>query len=110
MDAAEYKHIVLGLIFLKYISDAFEEQYAKLQAEKSLGADPEDPDEYRAVNIFWVPGKARWPHLIEDVEEDGEPFDEKMERLTSELAEMFAKSQHLEEEIRKNQALIGWEI
>jgi type I restriction enzyme M protein len=55
MDAAEYKHVVLGLIFLKYISDAFEEQHTKLQAEKALGADPEDADEYRALNIFWVP-------------------------------------------------------
>ena len=63
MDAAEYKHVVLGLIFLKYISDAFEEQHAKLVAEKSKGADPEDPDEYRAQNIFWVPPEARWPHL-----------------------------------------------
>jgi type I restriction enzyme M protein len=63
MDAAEYKHVVLGLIFLKYISDAFEEQYAKLVAEQSSGADPEDPDEYRAVNIFWVPPEARWTHL-----------------------------------------------
>jgi len=63
MDAAEYKHVVLGLIFLKYISDAFEEQHAKLQAEKAQGADPEDPDEYRALNIFWVPPEARWPHL-----------------------------------------------
>jgi type I restriction enzyme M protein len=43
MDAAEYKHVVLGLIFLKYISDAFEEQHAKLVAEKATGADPEDP-------------------------------------------------------------------
>ena len=43
MDAAEYKHVVLGLIFLKYISDAFEEQHSGLQAEKSKGADPEDP-------------------------------------------------------------------
>ena len=63
MDAAEYKHVVLGLIFLKYISDAFEEQHAKLLAEKSQGADPEDPDEYRAKNIFWVPPEARWSHL-----------------------------------------------
>jgi type I restriction enzyme M protein len=63
MDAAEYKHVVLGLIFLKYISDAFEEQHAKLEAEKSQGADPEDPDEYRALNIFWVPPEARWSHL-----------------------------------------------
>jgi type I restriction enzyme M protein len=63
MDAAEYKHVVLGLIFLKYISDAFEEQHARLVAEKSKGADPEDPDEYRAQNIFWVPPEARWAHL-----------------------------------------------
>ena len=63
MDAAEYKHVVLGLIFLKYISDAFEEQHAKLEAERAEGADPEDPDEYRAVNIFWVPPEARWAYL-----------------------------------------------
>ncbi len=63
MDAAEYKHVVLGLIFLKYISDAFEEQHAKLEAERAQGADPEDPDEYRAQNIFWVPPEARWAHL-----------------------------------------------
>jgi type I restriction enzyme M protein len=63
MDAAEYKHVVLGLIFLKYISDAFEEQRRKLEAERVQGADPEDPDEYRAVNVFWVPPEARWPHL-----------------------------------------------
>src|SRR5579884_3012725 len=63
MDAAEYKHVVLGLIFLKYISDAFEEKHAALEADKKSGADPEDPDEYRAENIFWVPKEARWSHL-----------------------------------------------
>ena len=63
MDAAEYKHVVLGLIFLKYISDAFEEAHAKLEAEVADGADPEDPDEYRAQSIFWVPPEARWPKL-----------------------------------------------
>jgi type I restriction enzyme M protein len=63
MDAAEYKHVVLGLLFLKYISDAFEEKHAALLAEKAQGADPEDPDEYRAQNIFWVPPEARWAHL-----------------------------------------------
>lgn len=63
LDAAEYKHVVLGLVFLKYISDAFEEQHAKLEAEEAQGADPEDPDEYRAVNVFWVPKEARWSHL-----------------------------------------------
>ncbi len=61
MDAAEYKHVVLGLIFLKYISDAFEEQYARLQEEAY--ADPEDPDEYRAFNFFWVPTDARWSNI-----------------------------------------------
>jgi len=63
MDASEYKHVVLGLLFLKYISDAFEELHAKLDSERSQGADPEDPDEYRALNIFWVPPEARWLHL-----------------------------------------------
>jgi type I restriction enzyme M protein len=63
MDAAEHKHVVLGLIFLKYISDAFEEHHARLVAEQASGADPEDPDEYRAQNIFWVPPEARWSHL-----------------------------------------------
>ena len=63
MDAAEYKHVVLGLIFLKYISDAFEEIHARLEGQRAQGADPEDPDEYRAENIFWVPPEARWTHL-----------------------------------------------
>jgi type I restriction enzyme M protein len=63
MDAAEYKHVVLGLIFLKYISDAFEEKHAQLQAEADQGADPEDKDEYLADNIFWVPKEARWSFI-----------------------------------------------
>ena len=63
MDAAEYKHVVLGLIFLKYISDAFEEARAQLVSEQDQGADPEDPDEYRGQNIFWVPPAARWSTL-----------------------------------------------
>jgi type I restriction enzyme M protein len=63
MDAAEYKHVVLGLIFLKYISDAFEAKHAELEAQRADGADPEDADEYRAASIFWVPKEARWEHL-----------------------------------------------
>jgi len=65
MDAAEYKHVVLGLIFLKYISDTFEEHRAKLLAGQGdyAGANAEDPDEYKAENVFWVPMEARWPHL-----------------------------------------------
>ena len=63
IDAADYKHVVLGLIFLKYISDAFEEMHTRLKAEEHLGADPEDRDEYRAENIFFVPPSARWSYL-----------------------------------------------
>jgi len=57
MDAAEYEHVVLGLIFLKYISDAFEEHRQRLLEEPY--AEPEDPDEYRAENVFWVPPELR---------------------------------------------------
>jgi len=64
MDAAEYKHVVLGLIFLKYISDAFDELYQKLNSEKdTTGADPEDKDEYTAERVFYVPPSARWKWL-----------------------------------------------
>lgn len=63
MDAAEYKHVLLGLIFLKYISDAFVAKHAELELQKKQGADPEDPDEYKAASIFWVPKEARWSHL-----------------------------------------------
>ncbi|WP_269849807.1 type I restriction-modification system subunit M N-terminal domain-containing protein [Methanosarcina horonobensis] len=65
IDAAEYKHIVLGLIFLRYISDAFEELYEKLQQGEGeyAGADPEDRDEYKAENVFFVPTIARWSYL-----------------------------------------------
>jgi type I restriction enzyme M protein len=66
IDAAEYKHVVLGLMFLKYISDAFEELHGRLQKGEGelAGADPEDKDEYQAENVFFVPAEARWPHLV----------------------------------------------
>jgi len=65
MDAAEYKHVVLGFIFLKYISDTSAEHHAKLVAGKGdcAGANPEDKDEYKAENVFWVPKEGRWSHL-----------------------------------------------
>lgn len=65
IDAAEYKHVVLGLIFLRFISDAFGALYAKLEAGEGEyeGADPEDRDEYRAENVFFVPPPARWSYL-----------------------------------------------
>ena len=80
MDAAEYKHVVLGLIFLKYISDAFEERHQKLLAEVGEGADPEDPDEYRADNVFWVPAEARWQTLQDHAKQPtiGKLIDEAM--------------------------------
>ena len=64
IDAAEYKHVVLGLIFLKYISDSFEELYDKLKKEEHLGADPEDKDEYNGENVFFVPPTARGSYLL----------------------------------------------
>jgi type I restriction enzyme M protein len=65
MDAAEYKHVVLGLVFLKYISDTFEQHRTKLLSGEGefAGADPEHRDEYLAHNVFWVPPEARWSHL-----------------------------------------------
>ncbi len=69
IDAAQYKHVVLGLIFLRYISDAFNALYTQLQAEKDMGADPEDRDEYRAENVFFVPPSARWSYLQANAKE-----------------------------------------
>jgi type I restriction enzyme M protein len=81
MDAAEYKHVVLGLIFLKYISDAFHERYEALKKEPH--ADPEDRDEYTAENVFWVPKAARWPHLQDNAKQSsiGKLVDDAMEAI-----------------------------
>ena len=83
MDAAEYKHVVLGLLFLKYISDAFEELHARLEAERDQGADPEDPDEYRAENVFWVPPEARWEVLRKEARQPtiGQTVDRAMDAI-----------------------------
>jgi len=68
MDAAEYKHVVMGLIFLKYISDAFEVLHSKLVQGKGdyEGADPEDPNEYTAEKVFFVPPIARWQNISDN--------------------------------------------
>ena len=71
MDAGEYKHVMLGLIFLKYISDSFEARHEQLEGDKELGADPEDRDEYTAENIFWVPKDARWSYLQANAKQPG---------------------------------------
>jgi type I restriction enzyme M protein len=85
MDAAEYKHVVLGLIFLKYISDSFEEHHAKLVADEGeyAGADPEDADEYRAENVFWVPPTARWKYLQDNAKQPtvGKLIDDAMDAV-----------------------------
>jgi type I restriction enzyme M protein len=88
IDAAEYKHVVLGLIFLKYISDAFEELYDKLKAGEGeyAGADPEDKDEYKAENVFFVPEKARWSYLLSQAKQPtiGKSVDEAMDFIEKE--------------------------
>lgn len=88
IDAAEYKHIVLGLIFLKYISDAFEELFAKLEAGEGdyAGADPEDKDEYLAENVFFVPPSARWGFLKSHAKQPtiGKTVDDAMDAIERE--------------------------
>ena len=90
IDAAEYKHIVLGLIFLKYISDSFEELHAKLVKGKGedAGADPEDKDEYKAENVFFVPPSSRWNFLKTHAKQPtiGKSVDEAMDALERENA------------------------
>ncbi len=90
IDAAEYKHIVLGLIFLKYISDAFEELFAKLKAEEAQGADPEDKDEYKAENVFFVPQAARWKLLLSKAKQPdiGKIVDDAMDAIEKENASL----------------------
>ncbi|MCR6711202.1 MAG: type I restriction-modification system subunit M [Demequina sp.] len=98
MDAAEYKHVVLGLIFLKYISDAFEDQHAKLMAEEAeTGADPEDKDEYTKDGVFFVPPEARWDHLRDNARQPniGQLIDSAMdaiERTNTSLKDVLSKN------------------
>jgi|GEM_PF-55340 len=102
MDAAEYKHVVLGLIFLKYISDAFEEVYNKLKEGKGEyeGADPEDKNEYTAEKVFYVPPSARWkwlqgraklPSIGKDVDEAMDAIEKDNPSLKGVLPKVFAQ-------------------
>lgn len=92
IDAAEYKHIVLGLIFLKYISDSFESHYTKLKSGEGefTGADPEDKDEYLACNIFFVPELARWDYLLSKAKqpEIGKLVDKAMELIEDDNSQL----------------------
>jgi type I restriction enzyme M protein len=88
IDAAEYKYVVLGLIFIKYISETFRELYDKLEADQY--SDPEDRDEYLAENVFFVPSNARWSHLHDNAKlpSIGEIIDEAMEAIEKENKEL----------------------
>jgi type I restriction enzyme M protein len=90
MDAAEYKHVVLGLIFLKYISDAFEELHEQLANDPEKLADPEQIDEYKMRNVFWVPPKARWSELQKNAKQPtvGVIIDEAMDEIERENASL----------------------
>lgn len=90
IDAAEYKHVVLGLIFLKYISVSFEELYQKLQGEVAEGADPEDREEYKAENVFFVPADARWTYIVSKAKEPqiGKYVDAAMDAIEKENASL----------------------
>ena len=93
IDAAEYKHVVLGLIFLRYISDSFERVYAQLAAGEGelAGADPEDQDEYTAQNTFYVPPTARWSYLVSQARQPdiGKTIDAAMDAIEQENGEQL---------------------
>jgi type I restriction enzyme M protein len=100
MDAAEYKHVVLGLIFLKYISDAFEELYQKLIGEVEEGANPEDKNEYTAEKVFYVPPSARWkwlqgraklPSIGKDIDDAMEAIEKDNTSLRGVLPKVYAQ-------------------
>lgn len=100
MDAAEYKHVVLGLIFLKYISDAFEELFQQLTAQKSEGADSEDKNEYTAEKVFYVPPSARWkwiqgraklPTIGKDIDDAMDAIEKDNPSLKGVLPKVFAQ-------------------
>ncbi len=102
MDAAEYKHVALGLIFLKYISDAFEELYNKLKQGKREyeGADPEDKNEYIAEKVFYVPPSARWtwlqgraklPTIGKDIDEAMDAIEKDNPSLKGVLPKVYAQ-------------------
>ena len=90
MDAAEYKHVVLGLIFLKYISDVFSEVHDELKNDPEKLSDPEDKDEYKARNVFWVPSKARWDTLQKNAKQPtiGVMIDDAMDAIERENASL----------------------
>ncbi len=131
MDPAEYKHIVLGLIFLKYISDSFQthriqltlrfqdsdDDYYLSDTNKSyLVEELEDRDYYRESNVFWVPEGARWETIRAQAKQPDigkridEAFAEKMLMLTEALGEQMAKGAELDELISQKLGGLGYEF
>jgi type I restriction enzyme M protein len=88
MEPSDYKHVALGLIFLKHISDRFEAKYKELEEEYPEGL--EDPDEYAAESVFWVPQAARWSHLQAKAKQPsiGKIIDEAMLAIEKENASL----------------------
>ena len=107
IDAAEYKHGILGLIFLKYISDSFEELQPKLASGEGdyVGADPEDKDEYKGENVFFVPQEARWSYLLRQAKQPtiGKTFDD---ALKAEFEAQLVEEAKLNKAITDNLAKI----
>lgn len=110
MDASEYKHVVLGLIFLKYISDRFDEKYAEL-VEEGYGME-EDKDEYTSSNIFYVPQEARWEVIAKAAHtpEVGVKIDDAMRligRRTPVLKAFFQRTSHVRSLTKRNSATLS---
>ena len=105
-NAAEYKHIILGLIFLKYVSDAFEELFSKLKKGEGeyAGADPEDKDEYKAENVFFVPEITRWSYLQSKAKlpDDEDDFNERFNKLKAEFEEQLKEEAILNALVAEN--------
>ena len=107
LTASEYQNVVLGLVFLKYISDSFEKRYQEL-VEEGDGFE-EDRDEYTAEHVFWVPQDTRWNVIASKAHspEIGQVIDHALEEI-GKLGDLFAESHRLEAGIREKLAGIGW--
>ena len=110
LPATQYRQVLTGLLFLRYVSDAFEKRYKELKAQGY--GEEEDRDAYMEENIFFVPKSARWAKIAAVAHDasNGETFPAKMKRLTGELSELFGESARLEAAIRKNLKAIGYEV
>ena len=112
MDAAEYKHVVLGLIFLKYISDSFIEVYNELKNDSEKLADPEDIDEYKARNTLWVPPEARWDYLQKNAKQPtiGTIVDDAMDAIERDNASLKGVLPKIYGRARRTRQTTTWRV